>query len=445
MFTLAVCCRCEIDTRLRSTLKKGSFPSGAGWLRFWPNMYFAYQLQRALREPLHLWAAANQALWSHPALPGSPLTRTLTAVSELVERSTRHYAKPSFGLHTTEVAGQTVAVQEQVILETPFCNLVHFRRDTSASHPKVLVVAPLSGHHATLVRETLRTLLSDHDVYVTDWLDARLIPVSAGPFDLDDYIVLMQRMIRHLGPDLHVVSVCQPAVAVLSAISLLAEEEPAAQPRPMVLMAGPVDTRVNPTEVNRLSETRPLEWFERWALDRVPANEPGAGRRVCPGYVQLSGFVSMNADRHIAAHWKLLRDVIDGNEDSADSKRRFYDEYLAVMDLPGEYYLQTVRSVFQEHALAKGTMKFRGVSPVRPASIRHTALFTVEGEQDDITGLGQTLAAHGLCTGIPSEHKQHHQQPGVGHYGLFSGRRWREEVAPRVRAFILEHASGTRT
>jgi len=409
-----------------------------------PAVYFTYQMQRGLRGPLNLWAAVNQALWSHPALPGTPLTRALAAVSELAERSTRIYAKPSFDLQTTEVQGRTVAVEEETVLHTPFCNLVHFRRDTRATDPTVLVVAPLSGHHATLVRETLRTLLPDHDLYVTDWLDARVVPVSTGPFDLDDYIALMQRFLKHLGPEVHVLSVCQPAVAVLSAISLLAEDEPAAQPRTMVLMAGPVDTRVNPTEVNRLSETRPLAWFERWALDRVPATEPGAGRWVCPGYVQLNGFVSMNADRHVAAHWKLFRDVVHGDEEGAEAHRRFYDEYLSVMDLPAEYYLQTVRSVFQEHALARGTMTFRGVHPVRPAAIQRTALLTVEGEKDDITGLGQTRAAHDLCTGIPSARKEHHQQAGAGHYGVFAGRRWQEEVAPRIRAFIRQHAGGSR-
>jgi len=306
----------------------------------------------------------------------------------------------------------------------------------------VLVVAPLSGHHATLVRETLRTLLPDHDLYVTDWVDARLVPVSAGAFDLDDYIALVQRFLRLLGPEVHVLSVCQPAVAVLSAISLLAEDEPAAQPRTLVLMAGPVDTRVNPTEVNLASQKQPLEWFERWALSRVPASEPGAGRRVCPGYVQLNGFMSLNADKHLSAHWKLFRDVFHGDDESAEVHRRFYDEYLAVMDLPAEYYLQTVRSVFQEHALARGTMTFRGVHLVRPEAIRRTALLTVEGEKDDITGLGQTLAAHALCTGIPAERKEHYQQPGVGHYGVFAGRRWQHEVAPRIRAFFRRHGGG---
>ncbi len=405
-------------------------------------MYFAYHLQRGLQGPFNRWAAAHRDLWSHPALPETPFTRALVAVSELVERTTRHYDKPAFDLDSTTIDGQPVPVHEEVALQTPFCNLLHFRRETTAVDPTVLVVAPLSGHHATLVRETLRTLLPDHDLYVTDWLDARLVPLSAGSFDLDDYIALIQRFLRHLGPDVHVLSVCQPAVAVLSAISLLAEEEPAAQPRSLVLMAGPVDTRVNPTEVNRVSEKQPLEWFERWALDRVPATEPGAGRRVCPGYVQLNGFMSMNADKHLSAHWKLFRDVLHGDDDSAEVHRRFYDEYLAVMDLPAEYYLQTVRSVFQEHALARGTMTFRGVHPVRPEAIRRTALLTVEGEKDDITGLGQTLAAHGLCTGIPAEHKEHYQQPDVGHYGIFAGRRWQNEVAPRIRAFFRRHAGG---
>ncbi len=254
-----------------------------------------------------------------------------------------------------------------------------------------------------------------HDVYVTDWLDARLVPLGAGAFDLDDYIALIQGFIRHLGPEVHVVSVCQPAVAVLAAISLLAEDEPTAQPRTLVLMAGPVDTRVNPTEVNRLARARPLQWFEDWAVGLVPPAEPGSGRRVCPGAFQLGGFVSMNVERHLAAHWKLFQDVAQGDEDAASVNRRFYDEYLAVMDLPAEYYLQTVRTVFQEDALALGSMRYRSERPVRPASIQRMALLTVEGEKDDITGLGQTFAAHALCAGIRPQDKQHHQQAGAGH------------------------------
>jgi poly(3-hydroxybutyrate) depolymerase len=403
-------------------------------------MYFAYQLQRGLQEPLHLWATIQQAVWSHPALQETPLTRTLVAMSELVERSTRFYAKPSFGLTSTTLGERTVPVVEQRAQRTPFCELVHFEREGGVSSPKVLLVAPLSGHHATLLRETVRELLRDHDVYLTDWVDARHIPVSAGPFDLEDYVALVQALLRELGPDVHVISVCQPAVAVLTAVSLLAEDEPKAQPRTMALLAGPVDSRVNPTEVNRLARAQPLAWFERWAVDTVPATEAGAGRRVCPGFFQLSGFVSMNADRHWNAHCKLFRDLVEGDEDGAAAGRRFYDEYLAVMDLPAEYYLQTVRSVFQEDALALGTLTLKNGRRVRPAAITRTALLTVEGEKDDITGLGQTRAAHALCAGIAAERKEHHQQPGAGHYGVFTGRRWREGVAPRIRAFIRRHA-----
>jgi poly(3-hydroxybutyrate) depolymerase len=406
-------------------------------------MYLAYQLQR-LREPLHLWATLGKAMWSHPALPATPLTRTLAAASEMLERSTRVYAKPSFGLPTTTIDGATVDVQETVVERTPFCNLLRFERDTGRDDPKVLLVAPLSGHHATLLRDTVRELLPDHDLYLTDWVDARLVPLAEGAFDLDDYVSLVQGFLRRLGPDLHVVSVCQPAVPVLAAVALLAEDDERAQPRSLALFAGPIDTRTSPTEVNRLSRDRPLEWFERWVVHEVPPSEPGAGRRVCPGFVQLAGFVSLNADRHLASHWKLFRDLVLGDEDAAEAKRRFYDEYLAVMDLPAEYYLQTVRVVFQEHALARGTLLHRGHRPIRPEAIRRTALMTVEGEADDITGHGQTFAAHALCSGIPEARKRHHHQAGAGHYGVFSGRRWREEIAPRLRAFIRAHAGDSR-
>jgi poly(3-hydroxybutyrate) depolymerase len=402
-------------------------------------MSLAYQLQRGLREPLHLWAAAHRAVWTHPSLPASPFTRALAAASELLERSTRFYAKPAFGISTTSFEGHTVDVEEVRVQQHPFCELLHFRKDTPRPASRVLLVAPLSGHHATLLRETVQELLPFHDVYVTDWVDARLVPLEAGGFDLDDYVALIGGFVRFLGPDLHVVSVCQPAVPVLAALSLLAEDEPSAQPSTLVLMAGPVDTRVNPTEVNRLAKERPLSWFETWAVDTVPASEIGAGRRVCPGFIQLSGFVSMNLERHVSAHWKLFEDVLKGDEAAASVHRRFYDEYLAVMDLPAEYYLQTLRTVFQEDALPNGRMTYRGERPVRPEAISRTALLTVEGEKDDITGLGQTQAAHALLTGVAKEDKEHHQQAGAGHYGVFSGRRWREGVAPRIRDFLHRH------
>jgi poly(3-hydroxybutyrate) depolymerase len=398
-----------------------------------------YPLQRGLYDPLHLWASVTQAFWSHPAIPVTPVTRTLAAASEVLERSTRLYPKPSFGLSSTEIDGRTVAVRETSVARTPFCNLIHFEREASRADPRVLLVAPLSGHHATLLRETVRTLLPDHDLYLTDWVDARLVPPSAGRFDLDDYVSLMKDLFRELGPDLHVVSVCQPAVPVLAAVSLLAEEEDAPQPRTLVLLAGPIDTRINPTQVNSLASAHPLAWFDQWVVREVSPTEPGAGRRVCPGAHQLTGFVAMNADRHFTAHWELFRDLVLGDNDRAQAHRSFYDEYLAVMDLPAEYYLQTVGVVFQEHALARGTMLHRGTRPVRPEAIRRTALMTVEGENDDITGLGQTHAAHALCTGIPEAMKQHHQQAGAGHYGVFSGRRWREEIAPRIREFLRAH------
>jgi poly(3-hydroxybutyrate) depolymerase len=405
-------------------------------------VYLTYQLQRCFRDPVNLWAAATQAVWSHPSLPATPLIRTLAAASEMLERSTRFYRKPSFGMTSTEIDGRTAEVQEATVQQTPFCNLIHFEREGSSRDPKVLLVAPLSGHHATLLRDTVRELLPDHDLYLTDWTDARLVPAADGPFDLDDYIGLIGDFVRLLGPETHVISVCQPAVAVLAAVALLAEDDEAAQPRTLSLLAGPIDTRINPTEVNLLAKNRPLDWFEQWIVQRVPQSEPGAGRRVCPGFVQLAGFVSMNTDRHVTAHWKLFRDLLVGDEESAQNNRRFYDEYLAVMDLPSEYYLQTVASVFQEHALAQGTMKHRGGRPVRPEAIRRTALLTVEGEKDDITGLGQTRAAHDLCSGIPAASKQHYQQAGAGHYGVFSGRRWREEIAPRIREFIRTHGGG---
>jgi poly(3-hydroxybutyrate) depolymerase len=402
-------------------------------------MSLAYQLQRGLREPLHFWAAAHRAVWTHPYLPATPFTRALAAASELLERSTRFYAKPAFGLETTTVEGQTVSVEAVRVQHHPFCELLHFRKDTPRPGSKLLLVAPLSGHHATLLRETVQELLPFHDVYLTDWVDASLVPLEAGGFDLDDYVALIGRFVRFLGPELHVVSVCQPAVPVLAALSLLAEDAPSAQPSTLVLMAGPVDTRVNPTEVNRLAKEQPLGWFETWGVDTVPAGEVGAGRRVCPGFIQLSGFVSMNLERHVSAHWKLFGDVLQGDEAAAAVHRHFYDEYLAVMDLPAEYYLQTLRTVFQEDALPQGRMMYRGERPVRPEAISRTALLTVEGEKDDITGLGQTQATHALLTGIAREDKEHHQQAGAGHYGVFSGRRWRQEVAPRIRDFLKRH------
>ena len=404
-------------------------------------VYTAYAASRALAAPWNAWAAALHKMWSHPAFPmaGTGLGRAVASTSELVERATRRYPKPPFALPSTTIDGVPVAVREVVRVATPFCNLVHFERETARRDPKILLVAPLSGHHASLLRDTVLRLLPEHDLYVTDWIDARLVPAGAGPFDLDDYIALLPTFLRAIGPDAHAVAVCQPGVPLLAAVSLMAEANDPATPRTMTLMASPIDTRVSPTQVNKFATSHGRDWFERAAVHPVPFGEPGFSRRVYPGFLQLAAFVSMNPERHAQAHRELFRDALRGDEEGADARRRFYDDYLAVMDLPAEYYLQTISSVFQEHELARGTMLFRGAQAIRPAAIRETALLTIEGEKDDITGLGQTAAAHGLCAGMLQRNKERHVQEGAGHYGVFSGRRWREQIAPRLAAFVRAH------
>jgi poly(3-hydroxybutyrate) depolymerase len=336
-------------------------------------------------------------------------------------------------------------VQEQVAIAKPFCRLLRFKRFTDnlpmltrmKDQPTVLVVAPLSGHHSTLLRETVRELLKDHKVYITDWTDARMVPVDAGPFHLDDYVEYVQEFIRHAGPTVNVISVCQPTVPVLAAISLMASAGDIT-PRTMTMMGGPIDARKSPTAVNNLAMNKSHEWFEHNVIYRVPVNYPGAGRRVYPGFLQHTGFVAMNPDRHLSSHYDYFLDLVRGDDDSADSHREFYDEYNAVLDMPAEYYLDTIKTVFQDFALVNGTWKIGGAT-VRPQDIRTTALLTIEGELDDISGAGQTKAAHGLCTGVPADRRFHYDVIGAGHYGIFSGRRWREKVYPRVRDFIATH------
>ena len=400
-------------------------------------MYNSYELNRTLLSPLNRWGSAVSRLWSSPAFPLSwtRFGRAMAAGGEMLERATRSFVKPEFGLHGTAIEGRHVAVQQQLVLPTPFCNLLRFERDVQRDDPKVLLVAPLSGHHATLLRETVAQLLPDHDVYVTDWIDARLVPIGDGPFDLDDYIALMQRFLRFLGPGAHAIGVCQPAVPLLAAVALMAEDGDVAVPKTLSLMGGPIDTRVRPTKVDELATSQPLEWFARTMVHPVPAGEPGYERLVYPGFLQLAAFVSMNPSVHAEAHWKLYRDLIDGNAEDAETHRRFYDNYLAVMDVPAEHYLQTVATVFQRHDLALGTLRWRG-RPVRLEAIRDTGLMTIEGEHDDITAPGQTFAAHALCTGVPAQRKRHHLQLGAGHYGIFSGRRCRDEICPRLQEFI---------
>ncbi|MBN8884205.1 MAG: polyhydroxyalkanoate depolymerase [Rudaea sp.] len=408
-------------------------------------LYQLHELNRALLNPLITFSESSARMFSSKEswlskLPGAP---RVAANYELLYRLGKDYEKPAFNIHSVQAHGNAVPIVEQVALAKPFCNLIRFKRysdeiDTLQqlkSDPAVLVVAPLSGHHATLLRDTVRTLLQDHKVYITDWVDARMVPVEQGPFHLDDYVAYVQEFIRHIGAkDLHVISVCQPTVPVLAAISLMASAGEVT-PRTMTMMGGPIDTRKNPTKVNDLATTQPIEWFQANVINAVPTNYPGKGREVYPGFLQHAGFVAMNPSRHFSSHWDFYQDLLRGDLQDADAHREFYNEYNAVLDMPAEYYLDTVKTVFQEHALPRGTWKVKN-KPVKPADIKGTALFTIEGELDDISGLGQTEAAHELCKGIRVTSRQHLTVKGAGHYGIFSGRRWRENVYPEVRAFI---------
>jgi poly(3-hydroxybutyrate) depolymerase len=412
-------------------------------------LYQLHELQRRFLNPLSVWAQATSELFSSPYSPlaYTPFSRRLAAGYELLHRIGKSYEKPPFNLTHTEVGGVDVKVHEEVALGKPFCNLRHFRRElptkvaARASDPKVLIVAPLSGHHASLLRDTVRTMLPEHDVYITDWVDARMVPLSEGPFHLDDYIDYVIEFIHLLGPAVHVMSVCQPTVPVLAAISLMASAKDPKLPRSMTMMGGPIDTRRNPTQVNALAMRKNFDWFENNVIFKVPSAYPGYLRRVYPGFLQHAGFVAMNPDRHLNSHWDYYLDLIKGDLDDVEAHRAFYDEYNAVLDLPAEYYLDTIRIVFQEHALPNGTWVVHG-KPVRPGDIKSVALFTIEGELDDISGSGQTQAAHDLCTGIPKSNQRHLTAKGAGHYGIFSGRRWREQIYPEVRDFIREHAKG---
>ncbi len=409
-------------------------------------LYHGYEVTHATLAPLKKLSQVGQIIYSSPLNPLSytPFGKSMAAACEVFDRMTKRYDRPEWDIPDTEINGKSVPVAVDIRLCTPFCDLIHFRKEPASGRqpkktPKVLMIAPLSGHYATLLRGTVRAMLPGHDVYMTDWHDAREIPLSLGPFTLDDHIDTLTDFIRFLGPDVHVVAVCQPTASLLAAVSLMAAEKDPDQPRSMVLMGGPIDTRVNPTEVNRHAEGKPLSWFEHAVISRVPFPLPGAMRRVYPGFVQLSGFMTMNLDRHIESHVGLYNHLVDGDGDSADQHRDFYDEYLAVMDLPAEFYLQTIETIFKEHALPKGEMMHHGTL-VEPAKIRKTALMTVEGENDDICGVGQTSAAHGLCSGLAEDKKTLYVQKGVGHYGVFNGRRWKTEIQPRIAAFIADNS-----
>ncbi len=410
-------------------------------------LYQLHEMQRAMLNPMTAFAAAGATMFSNPQSPLSymPFASRMAAGYELFYRINKDYEKPEFGLHSTVVDGVEVPVLEKVELAKPFCRLLHFERyftkdsPDRPADPKVLLVAPLSGHHSTLLRDTVRQLIVAHDVYLTDWTDGRMVPVSEGPFHLDDYIAYVQEFIRLLGPDVHVISVCQPTVPVLAAIALMASAKDPKLPRSMTMMGGPIDAAKSPTEVNNLATTKPYSWFENHVIYQVPANFPGSKRRVYPGFLQHAGFVAMNPDRHVNSHYDFYLQLVRGDDDDAADHRRFYDEYNAVLDMPAEYYLDTIKTVFQDHALARGTWVVGGTK-VAPEDIRNVALFTIEGELDDISGSGQTEAAHELCSGIAKNMKQHFTAPECGHYGIFSGSRWRKVIYPRIHDFIRKHA-----
>ncbi|RWM97664.1 MAG: polyhydroxyalkanoate depolymerase [Mesorhizobium sp.] len=410
--------------------------------------YQLYELNHAALQPARLYADAVRFFYSNPLNPVShtALGRSVAAAAELFERTTRRYGKLEFGLTKAVVDWKSVDVAERTVWSKPFCNLVRFERQLPADRkpdPKLLIVAPMSGHYATLLRGTVEAMLPHADVHITDWVDARMVPLSQGSFDLDDYIDYVIEMFHALGPDTHVMAVCQPSVPVLAAVALMEKRGDPFVPSTMTLMGGPIDTRRNPTAVNLLAGEKGTDWFRENVIMQAPWPVPGFGRDVYPGFLQLSGFMSMNLDRHIIAHKDFFMHLVKNDGDSAEKHRDFYDEYLAVMDLTAEFYLQTVDTVFVRHALPKGEMTHRGEA-VDPQAIRNVALFTVEGENDDISGLGQTQAAHELCVNIPADRQAHYMQPAVGHYGVFNGSRFRSEIVPRILDFISSYGRQTR-
>jgi poly(3-hydroxybutyrate) depolymerase len=418
-------------------------------------LYQIYETQRSLMEPFADLAEVAAKLYNNASLPIAqfPLAQRVAAGYDLMHRLGKDYEKPVFGITTADVDGVEVAIFERVEIDKPFCELRRFKRFTDDAatltklkgQPVVLVVAPLSGHYATLLRDTVKTMLKDHKVYITDWKNARLVPLSEGEFHLDDYVNYVQEFIRYLQKNYgncHVMSVCQPTVPVLAAVSLMASRGETT-PLSMTMMGGPIDASKSPTAVNNLATQRSHSWFENNVIYRVPDKFPGAGRRVYPGFLQHTGFVAMNPDRHATSHYDYFKDLIKGDNESVDNHRKFYDEYNAVLDMDADYYLETIQTVFQDFKLVNGTWDVKNekgdVERVRPEDIRTTGLLTVEGELDDISGSGQTAAAHDLCTGIPKTHQMHYEASGAGHYGIFSGRRWREMVYPVVKTFILAH------
>jgi len=404
-------------------------------------MYWMYEMGQASLSPARAFADATKLMFQNPLNPmaGTEIGKSIAAGCEVFERTTRRYGKPEWHIDRTDVQGVSTPVEIRTVWEKPFCRLLHFRRKLQRPlrepQPRVLLVAPMSGHYATLLRGTVEAFLPNHEVYITDWVDARMVPLAMGRFDLDDYVDYVVEMLHALGDNVHVVAVCQPSVPVLAAVSVMEARNDPFVPASMILMGGPIDTRRNPTAVNNLAAEKGMDWFRSHVISKVPFPHPGFMRDVYPGFLQLSGFVSMNFDRHLDAHRKLFDNLVKGDGDLVDKHREFYDEYLAVMDLTAEFYLQTVEEVFVKHSLPKGELMHRG-TPVDPSKIHRVALMTVEGENDDISGLGQTEAAHDLCSSIPAEQRVHYMQKGVGHYGVFNGSRFRSEILPRISDFI---------
>jgi polyhydroxyalkanoate depolymerase len=401
-------------------------------------LYQAYQAHSDIMIPVRNWAGTALRTLGRPltGIADNAVLRNLTAAYEFIARAGLTHARPAFGIDGVTVGNREVAIHEHAALTTPFGTLLHFKKDVDTPQPRVLLVAPLSGHFATLLRGTVRTMLPEHDVYITDWHNVRDVPLMHGRFGFDNYIAHLIRFLEAIGPGAHVVAVCQPCVAVLVATAVMAQAGNAAQPRSMTLMAGPIDTRVNPTKVNALANSRPIEWFEQNLIATVPLRYPGAFRRVYPGFVQLAAFMSMNVERHMKAHRELYDHLAKGEHEKAQVTKAFYDEYFAVLDLTAEFYLETVRLVFQDYALPAGKLQWQG-QRVEPRAIKRTMLLTVEGERDDICAIGQTAAAHDLCTGLRPYLKRHHMQAGVGHYGVFSGNRWTNQIYPLLKNVIL--------
>lgn len=416
-------------------------PAATG-TNFSAPLYWMYEMAHAALNPSRAMADASRMFFRNPMNPAAHTTmgKSMAAGFELFERATRRYGKPEWGIETTLVGGTRVPVHINTVWERPFCRLLHFERafdhPPRRPQPKLVIVAPMSGHYATLLRGTVEAFLPTHDVYVTDWTDAKMVPLTAGRFGFDDYVDYLISIFHRMGGDCHVLAVCQPAVPVAAAVARMEQMNDPFVPKSMILMGGPIDTRESPTAVNALAKERGIEFFRRHVITHVPWPHPGAMREVYPGFLQLNGFMTMNLDRHLIAHADLFRHLIRGDGDSAEKHREFYDEYLAVMDLDAAFYLETVEKVFIEHALPNGTLTHHGL-PVDPSAIRNVALMTVEGEKDDISGIGQTEAMHRLCPNLPDEKRAHWLQPGVGHYGVFNGSRFRAEIAPRISDFIL--------